>query len=643
MFLVKKRLGIFAFYDREGVVDRYVEYLLHDILNCLEKLVIVCNGALTHEGYSILQKYTDNIFIRDNTGYDAMAYKMALTQYWGWEKVAGFDELLLFNDTFYGPFISFQTIFDQMEENPADFWGLTKYYGGAENCGKRPEHIQLNFLVIRKKMLNDNVFISYWSQFDSSKWSFGEVVEKHEWLFTRKMNMAGFSYTSAVSAPEFEELNPKENIVQYFSVSYELLKYHDCPFLKRKPFAGINCNYTVGLDLRNSLDWIAEETDYDTTMIWDNILRLYNIYNIYESLHLDYLVTDKAPYEKEFSNNNLSACIVIWEKNREFEKETNGYLSQVPNSIKVYRWNGKEKQSDLEFLLFLKETVRNYDYCCVITDEIFQNSTSNYRRKLHRERIFENTIKNKNYIVNVIQIMQQNERLGYLAVPNAIHNEFFGTFGGHWGDGYKATVHNLVDIGLKPNLSENIDCLTIGEGFWCKSKALEPLWVLPKQKIKELNVRGLGRMFPYIAQSKGYYSGMVMNLDYASYTINTIQRTMSEILKHELVQSKITDLQSLLINRLIEYCKKKKCIYIFGAGGTAEIVACILKNNGVKFIGYLISDHFIKRDDLDNKIYHISEVTIDTDEDGIIIAINQRNRKGVLGEIQDKGFDYYIF
>ena len=38
--MAEKRLGIFLFYDKDGVADRYIEYMLKDIRPCLDRLSI---------------------------------------------------------------------------------------------------------------------------------------------------------------------------------------------------------------------------------------------------------------------------------------------------------------------------------------------------------------------------------------------------------------------------------------------------------------------------------------------------------------------------------------------------------------------------------------------------------------------------
>ena len=100
-----KRLGIFFFFDAQGIVDSYVETLLTDMVKNLSELVIVVNGELTAKSYAKLTAFTDNIILRENKGLDAWAYKTAMESY-GWDRLVEFDEVVLFNATIMGPVLS---------------------------------------------------------------------------------------------------------------------------------------------------------------------------------------------------------------------------------------------------------------------------------------------------------------------------------------------------------------------------------------------------------------------------------------------------------------------------------------------------------------------------------------------------------
>ena len=56
-----RRLVIYFFYDADGIVDRYVPYMLEDISRSCTELFIVCNGKLTSEGRETFRKLTPHI------------------------------------------------------------------------------------------------------------------------------------------------------------------------------------------------------------------------------------------------------------------------------------------------------------------------------------------------------------------------------------------------------------------------------------------------------------------------------------------------------------------------------------------------------------------------------------------------------
>lgn len=102
------RLGIFECHDKDGIIDDYIPYLLNDMMENLTDLVVVVNGKLTPEGRRRLLEITPQVFVRADEGFDAAAWKEAMIDYLGWEKVSQYDELVLFNDTFLGLCIRFE-------------------------------------------------------------------------------------------------------------------------------------------------------------------------------------------------------------------------------------------------------------------------------------------------------------------------------------------------------------------------------------------------------------------------------------------------------------------------------------------------------------------------------------------------------
>ena len=123
-----KRVAIYFFYDKDGVVDRYVDYFLEDFKKNLDRLIVVCNGKLTPEGRQEFSKYTNEIIVRENKGFDVWAYKEGI-EYIGWDNLKNYDELVMLNMTIMGPVYSFKEMFDEMDSRKElDFWGITKFH-----------------------------------------------------------------------------------------------------------------------------------------------------------------------------------------------------------------------------------------------------------------------------------------------------------------------------------------------------------------------------------------------------------------------------------------------------------------------------------------------------------------------------------
>ena len=123
-----KRVAIYFFYDKDGVVDRYVNYFLEDFKQNLDRLIVVCNGKLTPEGREEFSKYTNEIIVRENKGFDVWAYKEGI-EYIGWDNLKNYDELIMLNMTIMGPIYSFKEMFDEMDSRKElDFWGITKFH-----------------------------------------------------------------------------------------------------------------------------------------------------------------------------------------------------------------------------------------------------------------------------------------------------------------------------------------------------------------------------------------------------------------------------------------------------------------------------------------------------------------------------------
>ena len=48
-----KRIGIYLTYDKQGVIDRYIGYMLNALKDCTEYMIVVCNEEKVVKGQEI--------------------------------------------------------------------------------------------------------------------------------------------------------------------------------------------------------------------------------------------------------------------------------------------------------------------------------------------------------------------------------------------------------------------------------------------------------------------------------------------------------------------------------------------------------------------------------------------------------------
>lgn len=682
-----KRLGIFVFYDKEGIVDNYVLYLLESLKEHLTNLIIVCNGNVTASGKSKLEQFSDRVYIRENTGYDAMAYKLAMAEYCGWNEVLEYDEVLMFNDTFFGPLYPFSEVFDKMQNQECDFWGLTyhakaiDYFYGTNDV--LPAHIHTFFSVYRKPVLASKAFQSYWNAFDSTEWFFSDVV-RHEQFFTKYLEEAGFTWSAYIDAAEYNSDEPSSNFNHYYYIANELIRDYRCPIIKRKNFVIKHMSMQAGNngeDIANALKTIETNTSYDTDMIWENILRLYNVTEIKNALHLDYVLPWKQREMEEPAELYKMTAVIAHLYYEELLPFCLKYLKQVPWKIHLYITSSKEgicqevekamtecgrqnyqvmhipnKGRDMGALFVAcKDILKQYEYVCFVHDKKTKSSIGPATiGKSFLYNMWENMLKSSAYVDNVLNLFTSNRRLGFLAPPQPVHAEFFGSIGMEWHNDYENTMALAEKIGVKANFSPDIPCFALANVFWCRTKAIMPLAdyglsyeELPKEPMPMDGTisHAIERIYPYVAQSQGYYSGIVMNTDYASLQNTNLYYYLSGALSKMRMQYMLTDYESMFDNDILSYCRNREKLLIYGAGTNGIKISNILSNNGIAAEGFIVSDDQPKQQEKNGlPIYRLSEIPYEKSEIGIIVSVAYtRDRREILNNLQEKGYkDYYL-
>ncbi len=167
-----KRIALFAHYDRDGLIDDYVIYYLRGLARVADRILFISDCTLRDGESAKLEGLAELVLARRHGEYDFGSWKRGLAHL-NFE-LAGWDELILANDSCYAPIYPFEDAFEKMSEVDCDFWGPT----ANEKKGKF-DHISSYFLVLRRPILQDVDFLSFWGRIEPQS-AVIDVIIKYE-------------------------------------------------------------------------------------------------------------------------------------------------------------------------------------------------------------------------------------------------------------------------------------------------------------------------------------------------------------------------------------------------------------------------------------------------------------------------------
>ena len=165
-----KRIAMYVIYDKDGILDNFRKYYLTELRKVCDTIVGVVSGTLTPESREELEELTDDFFVRENKGLLAGSWIDGIDHI-GWDKLAEYDELLMLNDSFFGPFYPLSEMMDAAEKSDADFYGCMKNFEEKEYtqiAGRKLKHGHFRgsicyFYIIKERLLHSSEFKRYWS------------------------------------------------------------------------------------------------------------------------------------------------------------------------------------------------------------------------------------------------------------------------------------------------------------------------------------------------------------------------------------------------------------------------------------------------------------------------------------------------
>lgn len=602
-----KRLAIYFFYDKQGIVDSYVPYFLTDLRKNVDNILIVCNGKLNIEGKQKLKQYGE-VLVRDNKGFDVWAYKEGMLHL-GWQNIEEYDELILLNSTIMGPLYPLSFTFEKMSSCDLDFWGLTKYFQydgdpfGCISYGYIPDHIQSHFIVCRKSLIISKDFKAYWENMPMIE-NYGEAIGKHEAIFTKHFADLGYKWDVSVNVDNLRDYSGYPLMM----CPVKLITEYQCPIFKRRSFFHdlndylSNSTGEVAVLLYN---YIANQTNYNEDFIWETLLRNYNQYDISQALKLTYIlpIKEQLPIKSKTKVNKVALVMHLYFI--DLIEESLQYARSMPIEADIYittdtlekkvaietTFNALENKVEVRLienrgrdvsslLVGVKDIIMNYDVACFVHDKKTAQVNPGSVGASFGYKCFDNTLGSKAYVYNVIKTFGDNPRLGLLTPPEPNHSAFFPTIGFEWGPNFNVTKK----LAKKLELTVPIDVdkppiAPFGTMFWFRPKAMQPLYKMNWQytdfppepnEIDGTLLHAIERIYPYVVQQEGYYPAIAMTDSFAAIEYKNLRHyvrgynqvavnhgfgpyyeEMKGELNYKVLQTKsITSLIKLLIKRI---------------------------------------------------------------------------------------------
>lgn len=522
-----RRCGIFLFFDKDGVVDDYIQEMLRDLQENVSYLLVVCNGYVEYKGLEKLRDVSDDVICRANVGFDVGGYREGIF-YLGWKYMENYDEIVMMNYTFFGPIYPFSEMFQKMAEKDISFWGITKHHKvepdpfHALPYGYLPEHIQSHFLVLRKDLFMSYQYRDFICNMKNPQ-TYLESICGYEAIFTKYFSDLGFEWDVYVDSSEYEGYS--YNPLMFYTKN--MLHDKRCPIIKRRSFFTDYSDYllnTCGEASTEMYDYLVKNNLYNLDLIWDNILRLENISAVQRVLHLNYILdSDVTAY-----NWNKKVAVIIFADSIKRCKWYKKYLESIPVCIDVYIYGSQEvceKISGMcvnsECIYILGDTagefghklseaisvinMKQYGYVGIADMKNVEKARPYSNEVSWQYSDWENLFGNAQIIGNMLQEFESNNRMGLCIPPIPFYGSLQEKIGYGWCGKFQQVEEYLNSNKVFVNINEKENPLVpYGGSFWIRGDLL--------QKLLEFNLNIDEEVFlivlPFLVQSMGGYTGI---------------------------------------------------------------------------------------------------------------------------------------
>ena len=278
-----KRICLFAGYDNKNIIHDYVVYYIKELSTVADVYYMADNEISEHEKAKITP-YVKGAYGFNHKKYDFGSWQ-ELIKIIGWEKISEYDELILANDSVFGPLYPIKELFDKIEKDRQwDVCGMIEESSFRKENGTKKLYnfLQSYFLVIRNKVIKDKNFQCFMEQITIHK-DKGDVVYYGEISLSQLFIDKGFTCKKIISGRK----DP-------FKMWKSLIKHDKFYFIKKSKFVE-KSYYNQIESVYNYQSVLKKYTDYNVQLI-DDYISFRELANYFKSTN--YMIKSLFNYLK---------------------------------------------------------------------------------------------------------------------------------------------------------------------------------------------------------------------------------------------------------------------------------------------------------------------------------------------------------
>lgn len=529
-----KRAGIFLFYDPEGKVDDYILGCLGSLQQHMDYLLVVSNSPLDETNRKRLESVSSEVMERKNVGYDVGAYRDGL-RHLGWDHMGDYDELVLFNYTFFAPIHPWAGLFERTDKWDTDFWGITEHDEVRPHPFLpklvMPRHIQSHWIAVRSSLSTTKDWRTYWEDMPPIE-SYNDSIQWHESRFTGYFNALGYRHEVAYNVDDYPSANPVFD-------NASLLLQDGCPILKRRNLfhnpLHLDRFAIIGADMLEQ----ARAAGYDTDLILSNLARTSKPRDLVTNAGLTWVVPQSASEETYAAAAKQKVLAVAHIFYADMAEEILQRLSVLPKGYYlVATTSNEENQAQIRavmerygvegevrvvasnrgrdigaFLVDCNDVLSSDKWDIVVKIHSKKSVQDDYNAaQLFKTHLYDNLLNSRAHVANILAEFAAHPALGMVLAP--LPHMGYPTMGHAWFTNREPAQAVAKRLGINVPFDKDMPLATYGSMFIARPQALAKL-VNAGFKPENFPVEGgykdgslahvLERLMAYAALSEGFY------------------------------------------------------------------------------------------------------------------------------------------